>query len=157
MNWNDVFEYRDGNLYWRSSPQPKVCAGDLAGTIVDGYVKVMVDKKSYSAHRVIWEMMNGLIPDGMQIDHINHIRNDNRIENLRIVSKQLNMENKSKYKNNKSGITGVNFNIKKGRFISQIQIKGRKKMLYEGLDLFEAVCKRKSAEICLNFHENHGV
>lgn len=157
MNWNDIFEYVDGKLYWKIKPQPRVSIGDLAGTIVDGYVKVMLHKKSYPAHRIIWEMLKGNITNDMQVDHINHIRNDNRIENLRIVTKQSNMENKSKYKNNKSGITGVNFSIKRGRFISQVQIKGRKKMLYEGLDLFEAACRRKSAEISLNFHENHGV
>lgn len=157
MNWHEIFEYRDGDLYWKVSPQPNVRAGDLAGTILDGYVKVMVDKKSYCAHRIIWEMFNGPIPNGMQIDHINHIRNDNRTNNLRIVTKQLNMENKSKYKNNKSGVTGVNFNIKRGKFIAQIQIKGRKKMLYEGADFFEAACARKCAELSLSFHENHGV
>lgn len=64
---NDIFDY-DGLLLIRKS-------GDVSGSIRrDGYVEVKVNGKSELAHRVIWEMHNGKIPENMQIDHINHIK-----------------------------------------------------------------------------------
>ena len=49
--------------------------------------------KSVLVHRVVWEAFNGDIPKGMQIDHINTIRDDNRLENLRVCSQQENSNN----------------------------------------------------------------
>ena len=43
-------------------------------------------RKSICAHRFIWECVNGDIPDGYEIDHINSVRDDNRIENIRCVT-----------------------------------------------------------------------
>lgn len=152
-----IFNYKNGVLTWAINPSSKVFAGDVAGTIVDGYVKVMYKKRSYGAHRIVWEMHKGKIPYGFEVDHINHIRSDNRIENLRIVSRSENMLNKSIYSTNKSGVVGVSWNNKRGKWIAQIQKAGKKKSLYEG-DSFDDACKaRRSAENGLLFHENHGV
>lgn len=49
--------------------------------------------KCYYIHRLIWETFNGKIPDGMEIDHINTIKNDNRLENLQLVTPKENMNN----------------------------------------------------------------
>ncbi|WP_162475414.1 HNH endonuclease signature motif containing protein [Candidatus Erwinia dacicola] len=68
----------------------------------------MSGKREY-VHRVVWEIHHGEIPEGMVIDHINGNPSDNRIENLRCVSQQINLLNKRKQKNNTSGITGVGF------------------------------------------------
>lgn len=158
IEWSKYLKYSDGNLYWLVTRNNRVQAGTLAGTISDeGYVKVMMRRKAYHAHRIIWEMHYGKIPEGMEIDHINHDRTDNRIENLRLVTKQVNMKNKSSYSNNKSGVTGVSWHSKKKKWVAQIQGNKRKKMLYEGDSFNDAVKARKSAEIELNFHKNHGV
>ena len=58
-----------------------------------GYVSVTLGCKTYSAHRLIWEVFNGKIPEGMEIDHINTIRYDNRLENLRIRTHKENCNN----------------------------------------------------------------
>lgn len=50
-------------------------------------------KKHPAVHRLVWEAFNGTIPEGMQIDHINTVRDDNRIENLRVVSSKDNQNN----------------------------------------------------------------
>ena len=50
-------------------------------------------RKTSLVHRLVWEAFNGEIPKGMQIDHINTIRDDNRLENLRICSQQENSNN----------------------------------------------------------------
>src|SRR5699024_2308960 len=96
------------------------------------------------------------IPNGMEVDHINHIRNDNRIENLRLVSRGDNMLNKSMYSNNKSGVTGVSWKSRNKTWVAQIQIGGKKKFLYEGRSLADAISARKLAESTNGFHENHG-
>lgn len=157
MNWHDILDYVDGVLYWKVKPSQKVYIGDEAGSISDdGYIKVMYRKRSYGAHCIVWEMHHGKIPDGMEVDHINHIRTDNRIENLRLVSRSENMKNKSRYSNNKSGITGVNWHSTRKKWIAQIQAEGKKIMLYEGSSLEEAINARRLAEKERNFHKNHG-
>lgn len=108
MNWNDYFSTKEDGLHWKrikTNSQKTTKAGYVSNK--DGYIRVMLDGKGYLAHRIIWEMHNGQIPNGMQIDHINHIRNDNRIENLRLVSNQDNQKNTKRSGNNKSGVTGV--------------------------------------------------
>jgi hypothetical protein len=64
----------------------------------NGYVMHMVDGELKYEHRIVWENHNGPIPEGMQIDHINRIRDDNRIENLRLVTPQQNHFNRSNVK-----------------------------------------------------------
>ena len=75
----------------------------------DGYLVVLINGKQLSAHRFIYECFNGLIEEGLAIDHINTIRTDNRIENLRAVTQSennrnpLTMEHLRKAKREKSG------------------------------------------------------
>ena len=58
-------------------------------------VNLNVDGKSktFRVHTLIWEAFNGEIPEGMEIDHINAVRTDNRLENLRIMTHQENLNN----------------------------------------------------------------
>ncbi|WEL95464.1 HNH endonuclease [Escherichia virus ECH1] len=98
LKWNDIPEYRDFVLYWKISTSniSRKKIGDVAGNQMnDGYIMVQALNKRMLAHRVVWEMHNGSITNGMHIDHLNHIRNDNRIENLRLVSRTENNRNKS--------------------------------------------------------------
>ncbi len=57
-----------------------------------GYVRFKLNGKLKFAHRVIWEMFNGKIPEGKVIDHINGIKDDNRIENLRLTTQRQNVQ-----------------------------------------------------------------
>ena len=56
----------------------------------DGYAIISVDGKQWREHRYVWTQHNGDIPKGMEIDHINGKRNDNRIENLQMLTKKQN-------------------------------------------------------------------
>lgn len=151
--WNKYFTYSNGDLYWLTGSRK----GRVAGTDHKaGYRQVNIGGKYFLSHRIIWEMHNGTIPDGMEVDHINHIRNDNRIENLRIVTGGENKKNQSKRNINSSGVTGVTWYRKSGKWRAEIKCNG----VYEHLGLFEnksdAVSARIAAEKRLNFHENHG-
>lgn len=100
MNWFDYFSYKDGQLYWEVQLSSRGVKGRAAGNChkQTGYVRVGVNGKQQLAHRVIWEMYNGPIPIGMQVDHINGNRCDNRLENLRVVTSQQNKWNLLKCK-----------------------------------------------------------
>jgi hypothetical protein len=105
------------------------------------YVRVHHDGISKQAHRIIWEYVNGSIPKGYHIDHINGIKNDNRIENLRLLTGPQNSQNRhSKNKNNKSGskIPGVSYCKHHKRF--RVTLILNKKQYFYGYfdDLSEA-------------------
>ena len=59
-----------------------------------GYPKVYIDKKYYTLSRVVWILMNGDIPEGMVIDHIDRDKNNNKIDNLRVVTQSDNNKNR---------------------------------------------------------------
>lgn len=59
-----------------------------------GYIHIGIDGKQYKAHQLAWLYHYGEVPNG-QIDHINCNRQDNRIENLRVVSSTQNALNRS--------------------------------------------------------------
>ena len=156
-NWNDIFFYRDGKLYWKMRGRG-IRFGKEAGSVnTSGYIVVMFNGKYYKAHRIIWEMHYGPIPEGMEVDHIWHNRKDNRIENLRLVTRIDNSRNKSRNKNNTSGVTGVNWNNQRSKWESSIKVNGNSVFLglYSSFD--DAVKARKEAERKYDFHPNHGV
>lgn len=92
----------------------------------------------------------------MEIDHENHIRNDNRIENLRLVSSKGNKKNTTRRCDNTSGVTGVHWFKRECKWKVQIKVDGKQRHLglFDNLD--DAVAARKAAERQYGFHENHG-
>lgn len=119
----------------------------------DGYLIIYINKRYYFAHRLAYLYAIGRFPLDV-VDHINGIRTDNRTINIRDVTTSLNGKNTKLRKGNNTGLSGVIYNRNKWRVTL-----GSGGVLYQlGLygDLFEACCARKSAEIGLGFHENHG-
>lgn len=64
--------------------------GRPIGKDTKGYRVINRNQKHWMAHRLIWEAVNGPIPDGLQINHKNGIKHDNRIENLELVTQSEN-------------------------------------------------------------------
>lgn len=129
-------------LVWIKSPSNKVPVGSIAGglDVVSGYYQVTFRNKHYMAHRLVILLHGLVIPKGMEVDHIDRIRSNNLISNLRVVNSSANNLNKGRQRRNITGVTGIN--IEQGVFVSTYKSKylGRSK------DFFEAVCLRKSAE-----------
>lgn len=72
----------------------------------DGYLIIKVKCKQYKAHRLAWFLYYGEFPE-MEIDHINRNRADNRICNLREVTRGDNTRNENKTPNPKTGVIGI--------------------------------------------------
>lgn len=114
-----------GVFTWKVSPTNNVKVGDVAGCrYPEGYIKVHFKGKPYRAHRLAFLYMTGEWPKD-QVDHINHIRDDNRWRNLRDVSHQENHRNMTRQKNNTSGVTGVYWEKAKKKWCAQ-KIAGHK-------------------------------
>ena len=107
-------------------------------------------------HREVWEQANGPIPDGYEIDHINGQRADNRLENLRLVTRQENMRNAKIYNTNTSGVVGVTWKRDKQKWRAYVVVDYKQIHLGYFADWFEAVCSRMSANNQYGFHVNHG-
>ena len=83
---DELFYYKDGKLYNRISRGSRAVAGSEAGSEdAQGYMQVCINKKVYKVHRIIWLMTYGEWPKN-EIDHINRIKKDNKIENIRDVT-----------------------------------------------------------------------
>lgn len=107
-----------GIFRWRKGLPRKTERSKADKKKVDGYCFVWIDGKQYPSHRLAWLYVYGYMPEN-EIDHINRVRSDNRISNLREVSRQCNVRNCSVKKNNKSGITGVCWAKDRGLWKSQ--------------------------------------
>ncbi len=95
-----IFRYdpETGGLYWQNPTHARCTKGAIKPR-KDGYVWVCLDGRNYAAHRVIWAMQTGDIPQEMEVDHINHIRSDNRWANLQLLTPADNQRKKpAKYK-----------------------------------------------------------
>lgn len=125
-------------------------------TTADGksYINVGLNSSSTQAHRVIWKIMTG--EDPIQVDHDDGNGLNNKWANLREADHSINAHNMRRSARNKSGVTGVKFYPKHGKWAVSICHKREQINLGWTGDLFEAICARKSAEVRLGFHKNHG-
>ena len=94
-----------------------------------GYLAVNVGRRRVLAHRVIWALQTGAWPDD-RIDHRNGEGTANRLENLRPATMPQQMQNKAGYKNNfSSGLTGASWSKAHRRWVSYINVGGKRRHL----------------------------
>ena len=142
---NGFIEIADGLYYEEATGLPWTTKNNRHGT--DGklkrltcknsrgyyYVKINGEMKSW--HRLIYEYFEGPIPEGFQVDHINNVRTDNRIENLQLLTNKENVRCRLKQKNNISGYPGVSWYKRDKKWRARININGKTKHL----GLFESI------------------
>ena len=125
-----LFRYDDetGNLIWQITKSATAFVGSMAGSInAKGHINLQIDKKMYAAHQVVFMLHHGFIP--CEIDHINGVKTDNRIENLRVCTSSQNKGNIGLLKSNCSGYRGVSLNKRSGMYHAQIKINGKQTYL----------------------------
>lgn len=162
------YDPETGNLTWFNRPRtdfPTELAwscwnGRHAGKVCSyigsrGYVVINLGGENFLGHRIAWALHYGRWPVG-QVDHINHVRSDNRIENLRVVDRIGNARNATIARNNTSGVTGVSWSPVLGVWVAGIGHKNRWINLGRYSSCEEAAIARKAAEARLGFHPNHG-
>ena len=137
----DRLKYEEGGLYWKDGPRK----GKRAGTIdhTTGYRRVRLGGTLVYEHRVIWEMFYGEVPN--IIDHINHNKLDNRIENLRNCCQAVNQTNRKPKvdKDNTSGHRGVSWDKGKKMWEAYMTTHKRRNHLGYFSNLDEAVTARR--------------
>ena len=127
-----------------------VKTGIVAGGLHNGYVSIFVLGASYKAHRLAWLYVYGYMPEN-DMDHINKIKTDNRIENLREVSRQCNVRNTGNRSTNTSGVKGVCWCKTYRKWLAKITINRKTIYLCRHEDFTEAVCHRLASEQCVGW------
>ncbi len=110
----------------------------------DGYVKITFNYKGFYAHRLAWLYVYGKMPT--TIDHIDRNPSNNRIANLREVTRSLNAHNVGVNSTNTSGTKGVYFKKATKKWVARITIEGKIHFLGSHSDIAVAIKLRKDAE-----------
>ncbi len=123
------YDEQAGMFRWRVTSSNRAVSGAVAGHADrSGYVSIRVRGRLHLAHRLAWLFVFGVWPTGM-LDHINGVKSDNRIANLRECSNRTNTENARKPRpNGCTGFLGVTMDkrLKSRPFIAQITADGRR-------------------------------
>lgn len=139
-----LFTYRNGVLFWTETGCFRM-RGKPAGTKHrSGYVQIYYKAKSYQRGRLVWEIHNGPVPDGYTVDHINAVRDDDRIENLQLLTQRDNVYKgglQTGRSHNKSGFNGVCWHGKAAKWMAYITLFGKRKYI----GLFDTASKAAAA------------
>lgn len=159
-NFDFLFEYlryneTKGEFTWIKRPNKNIHLHTRAGTKNSaGYRVISLFGKRYPEHRLAWFFVHGEMPKH-EIDHINQIRDDNRISNLRQVTRSENQRNKTR-KDSRVDEIGIWWCRRRKRYIAEISLNGKKVYQKSFTDIDEAISARKAKALELGFHENHG-
>lgn len=186
INYSDYFvvdpesptglRWRDDVVRMYTSKQSGTSvAGQPAGVkrIIKGRsdsIVVLLRGKIYIVSRVIWEMVNGTIPEGYIIDHLDGDALNNKIENLACKTRGENMQNRKLDKRNNTGVPGVSYLESAGvpRYLARYQDQNKKartkafRLSKYGDDAFRLACewrlenlKRLNEEYGLKYTDRH--
>ena len=153
---HQLFEYREGNLYWKVARSNRIKVGAKAGHENKlGYIEVRIDGKLYLLHRLIYIYHNGEL--SYNVDHIDNNNRNNKIENLRQCTQSGNGCNKRMQKNNTSGYKGVSYCKQTNKWKCNISFNGVDFWLGRFSSREDAVEAIKKARISIHKEfANHG-
>lgn len=155
-NGKMLWKARDQSFFAHCKNPARACsiwnakyAGKEAGTDFQGYKAIGMKSfgiGSILAHRAAWAIYYGEWPEKF-IDHANRNRSDNRITNLRVVTKAQNQKNLSVNSRSKTGINGVSRDSRRGLWRAYIGVNGRQVFAGRHICLGVAIKTRRSAEM----------
>lgn len=156
MRWKMKGKDQKDATRWNSRYAGKEC-----GTTDDkGYRRILFrfgvgPTFKIRAHRLAWFITHGAMPFG-EIDHINQDKSDNRITNLRDVSREMNQRNGTRKGNNTSGVPGVIWNKQRKKWCAQASVNGKHRHIGMFDSLEEAAKARKAFGALHGFTDTHG-
>lgn len=114
------YDPKTGEFTWKVRTSNRVKVGDVAGVKgINGYIFLSIENTKVLAHRVAWFYVYGKWPPEF-IDHINGVRDDNRLDNLRLASASQNTSNGVLRSTNTSGYRGVSWSKEKKKWVARI-------------------------------------
>lgn len=118
------YDLENGVLRWRRQVGLRGVKGEEVGNLDgNGYRSFRHNKKNYQAHRVIFFMLHGYVPE--YIDHVDGNRLNNSPENLREATASQNAQNQSLRSDNNSGVKGVAWCNTRGGWRSRVCMNGK--------------------------------
>ena len=145
----DLFDYKDGALYWKVRAAKNVFAGDRAGFMQgNGYHGVVVNHKIHALHRVIFLHQHGFLPE--VVDHIDGNILNNTVENLRAATRAKNGANQRISAANTSGVKNVSWCKVARKWTVMVQKNGVQHYFGRYEDLGAAALVAKQARIDLH-------
>lgn len=156
MDYEGLVSYNpcNGKFYWLKKSHKNNAMSEAGIKTEYGYIVINACKKRHRAHRLAWFLFYGWWPPkGFDIDHKNRIRDDNRICNLRIATRNQNSWNCNMHKDNTSGARGVCWHKKIGKWVARLHVD-RKCVFYMEFSSFEDACeeiKKKRTEYYSEF------
>jgi len=135
-----------GDFTWNESRSRTAKAGDIAGSYQQhGYLNIKIDGRTYRSHRLAWLYVHGRWP-AEQIDHVNGVRDDNRIANLREATVGQNHQNRAVQKNSTSRHPGVGWHSRAKRWRVHIKVGGKQIYIGHFREFSDAVEARAAAK-----------
>lgn len=123
------YEPATGKFYWRKTLGSRK-AGSPAGTLTNrGYIHITVNGCKYVAHRLAWMYTYGEDPIDLVVDHVNHNKTDNSINNLQLLSHQANVQKQVTQHSCSSKYRGVDWYKASGKWRAQIRVNGKRQHL----------------------------
>jgi hypothetical protein len=144
----ELFDYKDGDLYWKIDVAKNIKAGRKAGVFDNfKYVLITINRKIYKAHHIVWIFHYGYKPK--MLDHIDGNRSNNKISNLREATNAQNQFNRKINSNSKSGVRGVTWCKKSKKWKAQCGLNGE----YHYFGVFDNVLDAK--KVVQEFQQRH--
>jgi hypothetical protein len=137
-----------GDFTWLVSPASNIKPGTPAGNFGNVYLRITISGKTYYAHKLAWLYMTGEWPPN-EVDHINQMKSDNRIINLRLATKSEQAQNRPASGHSQLGVKGVFLSENGDRYRARIMCAGVRYYLGIFDTLEEAARVRRDAELKL--------
>ena len=123
------YEPSTGLFHWLQRTSRNTRAGQQAGCFDPaGYALIRIGGRNYLGHRLAWFYVHGRWPTA-QIDHVNLVKSDNRLSNLREATASQNSGNKRALRNNKCGLKGVRFDPNRKKWRATLYTQGKPRHL----------------------------